>query len=149
MPPRVCINLVVPDDPSASRDTFRLCLEQGTEPLSDTTVLAEQAASIGADKLATDIVLLDMRGVVAYTDWFVVMTGSNTRQVQAIAEEVGLRMKREHGLIPLRTEGMKEGTWVLIDFLDIVVHVFVPESRELYRLDELWGQVPHTLVAEG
>jgi ribosome-associated protein len=44
---------------------------------------------------------------------------------------------------------MKEGTWVLIDFLDIVVHVFVPESRELYRLDELWGQVPHTLVAEG
>ncbi|MCX6412688.1 MAG: ribosome silencing factor [Actinobacteria bacterium] len=124
-------------------------MEQGTEPLSDTTVLAEQAASIGADKLATDIVLLDMRGVVAYTDWFVVMTGSNTRQVQAIAEEVGLRMKREHGLIPLRTEGMKEGTWVLIDFLDIVVHVFVPESRELYRLDELWGQVPHTLVAEG
>jgi ribosome-associated protein len=76
------------------------------------------------------------------------MTGSNTRQVQAIAEEVGLRMKREHGLIPLRTEGMKEGQWVLVDFIDIVLHVFDPEARELYRLDELWGQVPHREVAE-
>ncbi len=141
--------MVVTDDPSTVRGTFHLCLEQGTDTLSDTTVLAEQIAAIGADKLATDIVLLDMRKFVEYTDWFVIMSGRNTRQVQAIAEEVGQRMKQEHRLIPLRTEGMKEGTWVLIDFLDIVVHVFDPVARELYRLDELWGQVPQTIVAAG
>ena len=121
--------------------------EERTDPLSDAAVLAERAAEIGSEKLATDIVLLDMRGVVDYTDWFVVMSGRNQRQVQAIAEEVALRMKREHGLIPVRTEGMKEGQWVLIDFVDIVVHVFDPEARELYRLDDLWGQVPHREVA--
>ncbi len=115
-------------------------------PLSDTAVLAEQVAAIGAEKLATDIVLLDMREVVDYTDWFVVMSGRNVRQVQAIAEEIAFKMKREHGLLPVRTEGMKEGEWVLIDFLDVVVHVFDPEARETYRLDELWGQVPHREV---
>ena len=76
--------------------------EERTDPLSDAAVLAERAAEIGSEKLATDIVLLDMRGVVDYTDWFVVMSGRNQRQVQAIAEEVALRMKREHGLIPDR-----------------------------------------------
>ncbi len=121
---------------------------QGTDPLSDTAFLAERIAALGADKLATDIVLLDMRGVVDYTDWFVVMSGRNTRQVQAIAEEIALKMKQEHRLLPLRTEGMKEGERVLIDFLDIVVHVFDPDARDLYRLDELWGQVPHHEVAE-
>ena len=89
-----------------------------------------------------------MRGVVDYTDWFVVMSGSNSRQVQAIAEEVSFKLKKEHRLLPLRTEGMKEGQWVLVDFVDIVLHVFDPEARELYRLDELWGQVPHRDVAE-
>lgn len=117
-------------------------------PLSDSAKLAELAAEYGAEKLATDIVLLDMRGVVDYTDFFVVMSGRNTRQVQAIAEEVAFKLKKEHGLLPVRTEGMKEGQWVLIDFVDIVVHVFDPEARELYRLDELWGQVPHSEVAE-
>ncbi len=117
-------------------------------PLSDSAQLAELAAEYGAEKLATDIVLLDMRGVVDYTDFFVVMSGRNTRQVQAIAEEVSFKLKKEHRLLPVRTEGMKEGQWVLIDFVDIVVHVFDPEARELYRLDELWGQVPHSEVAE-
>jgi ribosome-associated protein len=68
--------------------------------------------------------------------------------VQAIAEEVSFKLKKEHRLLPLRTEGMKEGQWVLVDFIDIVLHVFDPEARELYRLDELWGQVPHREVSE-
>lgn len=89
-----------------------------------------------------------MREVVEYTDWFVVMTGRNPRQVQAIAEEIALRLKREDGLSPLRTEGLREGEWVLLDFLDVVAHVFTPESRATYRLDELWGQVPQIQVAE-
>lgn len=124
------------------------CREQRTDPLSDSALLAERIAAIGSEKLAEDIVLLDMRGVVDYTDWFVVMSGRNARQVQAIAEEVAFKVKQEQGLLPARTEGMKEGSWVLIDFVDVVVHVFDPEAREHYRLDELWGQVPHTQVAE-
>lgn len=132
---------------SRAGDTLKPWSEERTDPLSDTAFLAEQAAHYGAEKLATEIVLLDMRDVVDYTDWFVVMTGRNPRQVQAIAEEVAFKMKKEHGLIPVRTEGLKEGAWVLIDFVDVVVHVFDPEARELYRLDELWGQVPHHAVA--
>ncbi|MFM7247187.1 MAG: ribosome silencing factor [Actinomycetota bacterium] len=124
------------------------CREQRTDPLSDSALLAERIAAIGAEKLAEDIVLLDMRGVVDYTDWFVVMSGRNPRQVQAIAEEIAFRLKQEQGLLPARIEGLKEGTWVLVDFVDVVAHVFDPEAREYYRLDELWGQVPHTQVAE-
>lgn len=124
------------------------CREQRTDPLSDSALLAERIAAIGSEKLAEDIVLLDMRGVVDYTDWFVVMSGRNVRQVQAIAEEIAFTLKQEQGLLPGRIEGLKEGTWVLIDFVDVVVHVFDPEAREHYRLDELWGQVPQTQVAE-
>lgn len=134
--------------PRPARGTVMACREQRTDPLSDSALLAERIAAIGSEKLAEDIVLLDMRGVVDYTDWFVVMSGRNTRQVQAIAEEVAFRLKQEQGLLPARIEGMKEGAWVLIDFVDVVVHVFDPEAREHYRLDELWGQVPHTQVAE-
>ncbi|MBM3680012.1 MAG: ribosome silencing factor [Actinobacteria bacterium] len=116
--------------------------------MSDSALLAERIATIGAEKLAEDIVLLDMRGVVDYTDWFVVMSGRNPRQVQAIAEEIVFRLKQEQDLLPARIEGRKEGTWVLVDFVDVVAHVFDPEARAYYRLDELWGQVPHTQVAE-
>lgn len=132
----------------AAADTLRAWNPVRIDPLLSSAQLAELAAEYGAEKLATDIVLLDMRGVVDYTDWFVVMTGSNSRQVQAIAEEVSFKLKKEHRLLPLRTEGMKEGQWVLVDFIDIVLHVFDPEARELYRLDELWGQVPHREVTE-
>lgn len=86
--------------------------------------------------------LLDMREVVTYTDWFVVCTGRNSRQTQAIAEEVTTRLKREDGLLPARTEGRKEGDWILLDYVDVVVHVFTPDARDYYRLDRLWGQVP-------
>jgi ribosome-associated protein len=83
-----------------------------------------------------------MREVVGYTDWFVIMTGRNTRQTQAIAEEVALRLKREDGRVPQRQEGKREGTWILLDYLDVIVHVFTEETRDYYRLDHLWGQVP-------
>jgi ribosome-associated protein len=86
--------------------------------------------------------MLDMREVVGYTDWFVLMTGRNTRQTQAIAEEIALRLKNEDGLMPQRREGQREGTWILLDYLDAIVHVFTEETREYYRLDQLWGQVP-------
>ena len=83
-----------------------------------------------------------MEDVVGYTDAFVICTGQNPRHVQAIAEEVGLILKREDGLLPKGNEGQREGDWVLLDYVDCVLHVFTPEAREYYKLEELWNDVP-------
>jgi ribosome-associated protein len=115
----------------------------GDEFLSDdTTELAHRIAQAASDKLGEDILLLDMRDVVSYTDWLVVATGRNKRQTQSMADEVRQRIKDEDGVIPARMEGQKEGDWILLDYIDVVVHLFTPESREYYRLEQLWGQVP-------
>ena len=86
--------------------------------------------------------ILDMRPVCTYTDFFVVCSGRNPRQTAAIWDEVHTRMKREHRVIPQSTDGTREGTWIVVDYLDVVLHVFTPEAREYYRLEELWGDVP-------
>jgi ribosome-associated protein len=83
-----------------------------------------------------------MRGVVAYTDWLVVATGQTGRQTKSIAEEVRKRVKEETGRFARRTEGEREGEWVLLDYLDFVVHIFTPQAREFYRLDRLWREAP-------
>ena len=82
-----------------------------------------------------------MTGVVTYTDFFVICSGRSTRQTKAIAEGVidGLRRRRVR---PVRVEGQREAEWILIDFLDVVVHVFTPDARAFYRLEALWRDVP-------
>ena len=107
--------------------------------------LARRIAEIAQDKLARDMTVLDMRGVVAYTDFLVICTGNTERQTTAIADAVrqGLKERSVAGaLLPERVEGLPEGRWILMDYLDCVVHVFTPEAREYYRLDRLWGEVP-------
>lgn len=83
-----------------------------------------------------------MRELVSYTDYLVVCTGQTPRQTKAIADELRLRMKNEHGLVARKVEGDREGDWILIDLLDLVVHVFTPEARDFYRLDRLWREAP-------
>jgi ribosome-associated protein len=83
-----------------------------------------------------------MRPVCTYTDFFVVATGRNPRQVKAIFDEVHARLKKEDGLLPRSVEGVSEATWIVADYLDLVLHVFTPETRGFYRLEELWGDVP-------
>jgi ribosome-associated protein len=83
-----------------------------------------------------------MRPVCTYTDFFVVCTGQNPRQAKAIFDEVRERMKRDERLIPRSVEGEREATWIIVDYLDVVLHVFTPEARGYYRLEELWGDVP-------
>ena len=95
-----------------------------------------------AKKQGRDILILDMRGLVSYTDYLVVCTGQTPRQTKAIAEEIRTRMKRDHGIIPRRVEGEREGDWILVDLLDTVVHIFTPEARDFYRLDRLWREAP-------
>jgi ribosome-associated protein len=103
--------------------------------------LARRVAAIADDKLGEEIVVLDMRELVSYTDFLVLVTARNERLAKAIADDVQLQLKGE-GLVPSRAEGVQEARWVLLDYLDCVLHVFVPETREHYRLDQLWGEAP-------
>jgi ribosome-associated protein len=91
-------------------------------------------------------VILDMRPVCTYTDFFVVCTGRNPRQTKAIYVEVAARLKRDQRAIPRSTEGQVEATWIVADYLDVVLHVFTPEARRFYRLEELWSDVPEVEV---
>ncbi len=107
----------------------------------DSIELATVAAQAAADKKATDILLVDVSERLAITDVFVIVTGSNERQVGAIVDEIAERM-RETGCRPPRREGQRDGRWVLLDFVDIIVHVQHPEERVFYALDRLWKDCP-------
>ena len=104
--------------------------------------LVEVAAGLAADKKAIDVVSLDLRGVAGYTDFFLVCSGNTDRQTKAIHDGIHLGLKNDHGLLPRRVEGTQEARWILMDYLDIVVHVFTPDTRDFYRLEALWGDVP-------
>ncbi len=104
--------------------------------------MATMIAELAADRKALDIVQLDLRGIVGYADYFVICTGRTDRQTRAIHDAIHQGMKAEHGLLPRRIEGMPEARWILLDYLDVVVHVFTPETREYYRLEQLWGEAP-------
>jgi ribosome-associated protein len=83
-----------------------------------------------------------MRPVCVYTDFFVLATGRNARQTKAIYDEVHGRLKQEGRTLPRAVDGTKEAEWIIADYLDVVLHVFTPETREFYRLEDLWGDVP-------
>jgi ribosome-associated protein len=104
---------------------------------------ARRIAGIAQDKLADDVVILDMRPVCIYTDFFVVCSGRNTRQVKSIWDEVHARLKKEERLLPRAVDGEREPTWIVADYLDVVLHVFTPDTRAYYRLEDLWGDVPN------
>lgn len=107
---------------------------------------ARRIAALVQDKLARDVVILDMRPVCTYTDYFVVCTGNNPRQTAAIWEEVHGRLKKENDLLPRSVEGKTESSWIIADYLDVVLHVFTPEARAYYKLEELWDDVPQESV---
>jgi ribosome-associated protein len=104
---------------------------------------ARRIAALAQDKLARDVVILDMRPVCTYTDYFVVCTGNSPRQTKSIWDEVHARLKKDEGMLPSSVAGESEATWIVADYLDVVLHVFAPEAREFYGLEDLWGDVPH------
>jgi len=109
--------------------------------------LVRTIADYADDKKAIDIVVLDLRGVLDYTDFFVVCSGNTERQVKSIHDGIQIGMKNEHGVLPRRVEGLREAGWVLMDYLDVVVHVFTPEHRDFYSLERLWGEVPELVLS--
>ncbi|MGH3027654.1 MAG: ribosome silencing factor [Gaiellaceae bacterium] len=108
---------------------------------------ARRIAELAQEKLAADVVILDMRPVCSYTDYFVICTGQNPRQTKAIYDAVREEMKKAERLTPRTVAGEREASWIIADYLDVVLHVFTPEAREYYRLEELWGDVPSVELA--
>ena len=104
--------------------------------------LVGEIARYAADKKAIDVVELDLRGVLGYTDYFLVCSGNTGRQAKAIHDGILEGLKREHDTLPRRVEGSAHAGWILMDYLDVVVHIFTPETREFYRLEQLWGEAP-------
>jgi len=114
--------------------------ERGAAAPGASAELARAIAVIVDDKKGEQIVAIDVHELVSYTDYLVIATARNERQAKAIVDEVHLRLKREHGLLPARAEGEREARWVLLDYVDCVLHVQVPEMRDRYRLERLWGE---------
>jgi ribosome-associated protein len=110
--------------------------------MTDSEQLARTMAEQADSKKAVDIVVLDMRELVSYTDFLVLCTAGNERQAGAIREAVELGLKRESGLLASRVEGSGPAGWTLLDYLDCVLHVFTKEARGRYRLEELWSDAP-------
>ena len=104
--------------------------------------LARQLAAIADSKKAEDLVVLDMRGLVAYTDFLAICTARSERQAKAIVDEVRLRVKRETGLLPGGVDGGGDAGWTILDYLDCVLHVFTPDARQRYALEDLWHEAP-------
>jgi len=101
-----------------------------------------EIAELASDRKALDIVALDLRSMIGYADYFVICTGRTDRQAKAIHDGIHAGMKSKHRLLPRRVEGLSEGRWILMDYLDVVIHVFTPDTRDYYRLEQLWGEAP-------
>lgn len=106
-------------------------------------------AAQAADELkATDLLVQEVGKLMSSTDYFVIATAANNRQVDAIIDRVEEKVRKEHGLKPLHREGIEGGTWALLDYGSFIVHVFQPEARDYYRLETLWNDAPIVDLAE-
>jgi ribosome-associated protein len=110
--------------------------------VKDSRDLACLAARAASSKQGDDVVVLDVRDLITITDYFVIASGGSDRQVKSIADEIVDQVKKEVGVKPIRREGEAGATWVLLDFIDFVVHVFNREERDFYRLESLWSDAP-------
>jgi ribosome-associated protein len=109
-----------------------------TNPLQSSPPSWLFAVRAAESKKATDIRVLDLSGITSFADYFVLCTGANQRQVQAISDEVNLQLKQLAGELPLSVEGYGQAEWVLADYGDLLVHIFSPKAREYYGLERLW-----------
>ena len=99
-------------------------------------------AELASDAKAEEIVALDLRGLTSVADYFVICTGRSDRQVKAVHDRIHLGMKSRDGTLPTRVDGLSSAQWVLMDYGDVIVHIFTPETRDFYRLEQLWGEAP-------
>src|SRR5215213_8466779 len=108
----------------------------------------DQTIAAAEDKKAVNLVVLDLRKASGFTDFFVIASGTNTRQVRAIADSV-MEALAEEGVKPAHVEGYDRSEWILLDYFDFIVHIFAPETRVFYGLERLWGSAERIEVAAG
>ncbi len=115
--------------------------------MSDYPEIVAKAAEAVIKKQGRDAVILDMRGLVGYTDYFIVATGESVLQTRAIADEV-MKDLKESGFKMLHAEGYEDAAWVLLDYGELIVHIFMPEHRGFYEIEKLWGDAPAEAISE-
>jgi ribosome-associated protein len=120
------------------REALRIEIPKLSTPFEEIDLEVQLAVRCASDKKGLDIKVLDLRQVASFTEYFVLASGANQRQVQAIADEITERLKKELGARAIRVEGYNAGEWVLLDFGDFIVHVFDKNAREFYDLERLW-----------
>ncbi len=106
--------------------------------------MAQLVVDVASDKLASDIVMLDVRRVASFADYFVIMSAESTRQIEALEEDITRALKDEN-VGRFHREGIHSSGWVLLDFSDVIVHIFGPEERTFYDLERLWSQAPQVV----
>jgi ribosome-associated protein len=109
-------------------------------PRRETLKTARRAIRVGQEKLAKDFVLIDLHGLSNIADLFLIMSGMNERQIKVIAFEIAKTLKEEFSLHPIRIEGLTENRWVVMDYGDLIIHVFHEKVRPIYQLEELWAE---------
>ncbi len=123
---------------SLQRETVKIEIAETPTPFADLDPEVKLAIRCASDKKAFDMIALDLRGIASFTEFFIIASGSNQRQVQAIADEINEQLKKQLGTRAVRIEGYNTGEWVLLDYGDFVVHIFNGEAREFYDLARLW-----------
>jgi ribosome-associated protein len=113
----------------------------------ESSELARKIVEIVSDRKAEEIVMLDISKLSIISDFFVICSGTSDRHVKAIAREVDEKLG-DQGIEPMNVEGLNEGEWVLMDYADVVVHIFIPATRENYRLEQLWSGAQPVLVIQ-
>ena len=138
--------MILPNSTSTiqvSRDNTRL-----EEPTIDTENIVRAAVIAAIEMKATELKILDVRGRTSFCDWFILCNGNNSRQMQAISDNILQQFKKELGLNPMGVEGTRSNKWVLIDLGDVIVHVFDRDMRGYYDLDGLWVDAPRVPPSE-
>lgn len=120
---------------------------RGPEENPPAKALAHKVATLVLDRKGSEVVILDVRGIASYADYVVIASGDSDRQVTAMAEHVQTKLKEDDGVAPLGSEGTETGQWVLLDFGDVVTHLFFNEVRAHYDLEGLWADAPREMVS--
>ena len=134
---------------SLQREAVKIEIAAQPTPFAELDPEVQLAIRCAADKKAFDLIALDLRDIASFTEFFIIASGSNQRQVQAIADDINEKLKAELGSRPIRIEGYNSAEWVLLDYGDFVVHLFNGESREFYDLARLWRDARKVEIPEG
>ncbi len=133
---------------SLQREAVKIEIAETPTPFAELDAEVKLAIKCASEKKAFDMIALDLRGIATFTEFFIIASGSNQRQVQAIADEINEQLKKQLSTRAVRIEGYNSGEWVLLDYGDFIVHIFNKESREFYDLARLWRDARRVEIPE-